>query len=106
MAKDNGSGTNAEPERERWHLDKRVQISVIVAIALQTVIWVWAASALWSQVADHERRLARSEVREEARMVQDRIAEGRMARIEEGVRALLETAQRLERRIDGDRGRP
>lgn len=95
-----------QPQRERWHLDKRVQISVIVAIFMQTVVWVWAASALWSQVADHDRRINRAEIREEARMVNDRIAEGRMARIEEGVRSLLETAQRLERRIDGGRDRP
>lgn len=98
----NGDATE-QPQREGWHLDKRVQLSVIFAIMLQTAGWLWAASALWSQVSDHDRRINRAEVREDARMVQERISEGRMARIEEGIRSLLETAQRLERRIDGDR---
>lgn len=87
---------------EKWHLDKRVQLSVIGAILVQTAVMAWAGSSLWSRVDDHDRRIVRSELREDARMVQDRVAEGRMARIEEGIRSLLDTAQRLERRIDGD----
>lgn len=94
---------NTQPEG--WHLDKRIQISVIAAIIGQTAMMAWGASYVWTIVADHDRRITRAEAREDARMVQERIAEGRMARIEEGIRSLLETAQRLERRIDGDRRR-
>lgn len=96
----------AEQQREGWHLDERIQISVIGAIIGQTALMAWAASALWARVDDHDRRINRAEIREEARVTSDRIAEGRMARIEEGVRSLLETAQCLERRIDGGGGRP
>jgi len=86
---------------EQWHLDKRVQIGMIGALLLQASMFGWWASALQSQVAEHDRRLVRAEAREDSRIINDRAFEGRMARIEEGIRALLETAQRLERRIDG-----
>lgn len=37
----------------------------------------------------------------EARSLRELAQEGRLARIEEGIRALLETATRLERRVAG-----
>ena len=42
---------------EPWHLDRRVPLALILTIALQTAGAVWWASALSSQVQNHERRI-------------------------------------------------
>lgn len=94
----------SEEPNGRWHLDKKVPITIIAALIVQTGTFVWWASAQTAAIADHERRILLQERMGEARMTRDLAQEGRLARIEEGIRALLETAGRLERRIDG--GRP
>lgn len=95
---------DAAPKDNGWHLDKRVPISIIGAILVQTVAMTWFLAGVQAQVADHERRMAVQERAAEIRSVRDLAQEGRLARIEEGIRALLETAQRLERRVDGRGG--
>lgn len=89
------------PRDGGWHLDKRVPISIIGAILVQTVAVVWFLAGVQAQVADHERRMGAQERAGELRSVRDLAQEGRLARIEEGIRSLLDTASRLERRIDG-----
>lgn len=46
-----------------WHLDKRVPISLILAIMIQTGSFIWFMSALNSDVEGLERRTARMETR-------------------------------------------
>lgn len=94
---DGGSGN----VKEEWHLDKRVPITMIGAIVAQTFIIGWFVANMQAQVNDHERRMVTQERTSEARALRDLAQEGRLARIEEGIRALLETASRLERRVDG-----
>ena len=89
------------PKDGGWHLDKRVPISIICAILAQTVAVVWFLAGVQAQVADHERRMTIQERSTEGRIMRDMAQEGRLARIEEGIRSLLDTASRLERRIDG-----
>lgn len=84
-----------------WHLDKKVPLGLIATILLQTATFAWWASSQSSSLQDHERRLLMQERTAELRAARDLTQEGRLARIEEGIRSLLETAQRLERRVDG-----
>ena len=46
-----------------WHLDKRVPITLIVAIMIQTGSFIWFMSALNSDVEGLERRTQRIETR-------------------------------------------
>lgn len=89
-----------------WHLDKKVPISIIAAILAQTVAMTWFLAGLQSQATDHERRLSVQERAAEGRLARDVAQEGRLARIEEGIRSLLSTASRLERRIEGRQQQP
>lgn len=92
---------DASPRDAGWHLHKRVPISIIGAILVQTIAVVWFLAGVQAQVADHERRMLTQERNTETRALRDLAQEGRLARIEEGIRSLLDTASRLERRIDG-----
>ncbi len=37
-------------EDKAWHLDKRVNVSIITALLFQAALFVWYASALWGRV--------------------------------------------------------
>ena len=43
-------------QQERWHLDKRVPIALIITIGLQTGAFVWWASDINARVNTLERR--------------------------------------------------
>ena len=90
----------AEPKDTGWHLDKKVQLPVVTLLLAQILgLAVWA-SKLESRLEDHDRRLVRAEATAEQHMARDMATEGRLSTIEAGVRSLLDTAQRLERRLD------
>ena len=58
----NLSTTNEVPEvseREQWHLDKRVPISLIIVIAVQTGGMIWFMSNLASRVEANTEAIAR-----------------------------------------------
>lgn len=38
------------PEKERWHIGKEVPITFVATIFVQTLIFVWAASGLYTKV--------------------------------------------------------
>ena len=44
---------------EHWHLDKRVSVSVMTAIAIQTISIVWMASALNAKVDNNAEAILR-----------------------------------------------
>ena len=46
-----------QQEPAQWHLDKRVPISIIIAMLLQTVGMVWWAASLSSRVEQHGREI-------------------------------------------------
>ncbi|MEQ9518790.1 MAG: hypothetical protein RLN89_05045 [Parvibaculum sp.] len=77
------------PEEARWHLDKRVPIALILALVMQTagaLAWAGAASERINQL---ERRAnGSSEVKE------------RTARVEEQVRYMRATLERIEQKLD------
>ena len=84
----------SEPTRDqeggRWHLDKRVPIALIFAIAAQSLGAVWFASAINQRVAVNEATLfARTPL--VTRMVK---TETRMESIQEDVREIKGLLQR------------
>lgn len=81
----------SEPQTDtaRWHLDKRVPIALILALIMQTagaLTWAGAASERINQLE---------------RQTQDRNAIGeRTARVEEQVRYMRVTLDRIEEKLD------
>ena len=78
-----------EPMEYGWHLDKRVPIALILAIALQTggaLVWAGAAS---ERLATLETRSART----------DEMVE-RTARLEEQAKAMRASLARIEEKLD------
>ncbi|MBG52594.1 MAG: hypothetical protein CML99_09275 [Rhodobiaceae bacterium] len=76
-------------EEAHWHLDKRVQIALILALVMQTagaLTWAGAASERISQL---ERRTSES----------SEIGE-RTARVEEQVRYMRTILDRIEQKLD------
>ena len=83
-------------DREEWHLDKKVPISIIIALVLQTFGFVAIGSA-WK--AEVESRLAVVE-----KQVDERKNQGdRLIVIEEQLRFIKESLTRIEVRL-GDGG--
>ena len=77
---------------QRWHLDRRVPIALIVTIVMQTIGIVWWAASISARVDVLERRL------EEARHNQSRIV-----RLEANQNAVYQRLDRIEaasRRIE------
>jgi len=81
---------------ESWHLDKRVPITLILAILLQSMGFVWAASQINFQVQDHERRITAAEMTDQRRERELYGFNDRLARLEEQSKAQLATLQRIE----------
>ena len=75
-----------------WHLDKRVPIALIAALAIQTAGIVWWASTLESRINDATRRIELSERRNEEDRLMIHNGINRLVRIE----TILE---RIERSI-------
>lgn len=70
----------------QWHLDKRVPLAMIIAIASQSALIVWWAAGVQAQIDSHDRAIEALSDTDE-----------RLARIE----VILE---RLERRLDRESG--
>jgi hypothetical protein len=87
-----------EPTQAEWHLDKRVPISLIAALAVQTAGIVWWASSLSARVDQAHEAIASLRTSEAARAVEDRRISEALARLDERLRAQTEILQRLERR--------
>lgn len=88
-----------QPDREPWHLDRRVPVALILVIIGQTAGAVWWASTISGAVADHSRRVALLETSKVEDARADRDSADRLARIEERQRAsqdsLVEIKQQL-----------
>lgn len=50
-----------DPASGNWHLDKRVPLSLIAAIAMQTVVVASVLTTKSIQIDDHEKRILRNE---------------------------------------------
>ena len=79
-----------ETERvKEWHLDRKVTISLILALLVNAGATVWFAAQLDQRVAHLEDE-----------QVRDAETPERMARVETQVEALGESLSRIERKID------
>ena len=90
--------------REQWHLDKRVPLSLIFAILLQTAGMVWWGATLAGDVRAQADKIAALETENIQRRIEDRGVEKRLATIEgqityqkdilEDIRAILRQSSR------------
>ena len=89
---------------EAWHLDKKVQISIIGAIIAQTLGFVWIGSTWITKVEDHFQVVdnKQSETANEVRQIEDKNSdqEHRIIVVETGLPQVLSAVARLEGKID------
>lgn len=85
----------AEPKTEPWHLDRRVPVALILAIAIQSATAIWWASKIDSRVADLE--TYRSDNKEAA---------SRLAVLESQVADVKEILRRIEQQLIDTRSQP
>lgn len=80
---------------ESWHLSKSVPLSLIAAIAAQTIGMAWYISSLDSNVETNAREIARHEVRIQAieKTAQDQAV--MLARIDENLNAIRDIVERM-----------
>ena len=83
---------------DSWHLSKSVPLSLIAAIAAQTLGIVWYISTLDSNVEINAREIARHEVRIQAieKTSQDQAIT--LARIDENLNAIRDIVETMARR--------
>lgn len=76
-------------QNDSWHLDKRVPISLIVAIVIQTSAFIYFAGQLSTRVDHLEQAVSESKNRGE-----------RISRLEAGLEAVKDVAVRIENKLD------
>lgn len=98
-------GDESAPQRESWHLDKKVPIAMMTAILLQTGGMIWWASGLEEKVRAHTTALFDQAQRivklEDARLA----AAERLSKIETLATSIADSVSRIERKVDADRER-
>lgn len=93
-------GYNNDPGSERWHLDKRVNVSIIGALLLQAAIFGTWVGGIDAVVEEHERRLSGLERVDDQRSDEMRKIEGRLSTLEANSTAQLDTLRRIERILE------
>lgn len=78
---------------QHWHLDKKVPITIIFAIVIQTLGFIWIGSA-WK--ADVDARLKQLETSDAERKPQ----ESRLIRVEERLLTITESNRRIETKLE------
>jgi TolA-binding protein len=78
-----------------WHLDKRVPLALIVAIALQTAGAIWWAASINGEVQSTRQRVDRLDVQVEAIRNASQAQAVQLGRIEESVRGMRSDISRL-----------
>jgi hypothetical protein len=85
-----------DDSREKWHLDKRVPIALMLGLFMQGAGAIWWAAQFEARFEASVRRIERLETQRLADDAQTQILVQRLARIE----ALSETQTRLLERIE------
>ena len=87
-----------EPDpMESWHLDKRVNVSIILMLAAQMAGGIWFASKMDSRIGNVELRTATIEA--------TRVGES-LAALKTSQDDMRRALDRIERTIDGQRTKP
>ena len=85
-----------QPRIESWHLDKKVPLALILAMAVQTIGVIWWAASLSTRVDHQERQIAGLVVSDQqSRQEARRIGEW-LSRVDERIAAQTEMLRRLE----------
>lgn len=87
----------AEQDKD-WHLDKRVNVSLMAVMAMQIVAGVYAYALMTAQVSANTGDIIRSEERMNIRM--DRNYSQATQRYEQISRALIRIEDKLDNKVD------
>ena len=85
-------------QNDSWHLSKSVPLSLIAAIAGQTLGIVWYISSLDSSVEINAREIARHEIRINAIEKTSQNQAVMLARIDENLNAIRDIVEKMARR--------
>lgn len=88
---------------EHWHLDKRVPISLIATIIVQTAAFVWLIAQMDSRIAENERRIAEHERGAGAQMALVNQNVTSVAVINETLRNVEQSLGRIEAALKDER---
>ena len=88
------------PETESWHLDKRVPIALIFAIAVQTGGALWWAAQIQSRVSGAENNINKLEIIVEMQRDVSNVQAVQLGRIEEQIVGMRSDLSRLVRALE------
>lgn len=101
------TGQSNGPTEQHWQMDRRVPISLISAIVIQSATILWWASKMDSRVEQLERTDARTEllITQRMKMTDERYEtlsrdRDRVIRLEEQIKNMLDIVRRIETRIE------
>lgn len=90
-----------------WHLDKRVPISLIMAIIIQTATFVWLISAMDTRLNSNIARTERLEQQTMTRLAAQELRidqnSTNVAVINENLKYMRESLERIERALDAEK---
>jgi hypothetical protein len=85
---------------QQWHLDKRVPIALILAIAIQSGSAIWWASTIQARVGVNEANIAKLDTVVEGQRNASQVQAIQLGRIEEQIGALRSDIGRLVTAIE------
>jgi len=83
---------------EPWHLSKTVPLTMVFAIAMQTIAFIWFISSLNSDVENNTKNLSRLESRTDLLNAEVQNHAVTSARIEENIKAIRDIVEDIARR--------
>jgi hypothetical protein len=86
-----------------WHLDKRVNVSIIIALLIQFGAFIWAWSHMTYDIERLKLDLGRVENGRDGDQREQRDLEGRLIRLEEQTRNTLDTVKEIKGLLTGGR---
>lgn len=93
---------------DSWHLDRKVPVTIIMTILVQTAGLIWWASKMDSRVAtleEADRRFDQRHVVADAKLEALRGDRDRLVRMETQLEGIQKSIARLEQKLDGGGGR-
>lgn len=93
MCREAESSMSEENKDNKWHLDKKVPIAIILTIALQTAGVIWFAAKLESRVTAVEQRT-------ESYWRERDGNRDRLSVLEFTTKSILTTVDRIEKKLD------
>lgn len=84
---------------ERWHLDKRVPVALVITIVIQTLGFVWFGAQLALRVTVIEDRQHKAELALESLTDSRATAGERLAVVEESTRTIKELLRNMDSKL-------